>query len=60
MADEKGAGEGGALLKRIKITKAQRTMFIFVCGASIILGVTAVLGIYFTKTIIFTHNSHFS
>jgi hypothetical protein len=53
MADEKGAGEGGALLKRIKITKAQRTMFIFVCGASIILGVTAVLGIYFTKTIIF-------
>lgn len=53
MASEKEAGEGGALLKRIKITKAQRTMFIFVCGASMILGVTAVLGIYFTKTIIF-------
>jgi hypothetical protein len=51
MADK--SNEGASVLKRIKITKAQRTMFIFVCGASLILGVTAVLVIYFGKTIAF-------
>lgn len=53
MANEPSASEGASLLKRIKITKAQRTMFIFVCFASLILGVTSVLCIYFGKKIIF-------
>lgn len=49
MADK--GNEGASVLKRIKITKAQRTMFIFVCFASLILGVTAVLALYFGRSI---------
>lgn len=53
MANEVSASEGASVLKRLKISKAQRTMFIAVCLASIALGVTLVLIIYFGKTIAF-------
>ena len=45
--------EGASVLKRIKITRAQKIMFGFVCGASIIFGVTLVLSIYLIRTISF-------
>jgi len=45
--------DGPATTKRFKITKAQRSMFIFVCGASLVLGVTAVLCIFFIKSIVY-------
>lgn len=41
MADKVSAADGASVLKRLKITKAQRTMFIAVCLASIALGVTS-------------------
>lgn len=53
MANNVSATEGASVLKRLKISKAQRTMFIAVCLASIALGVTFVLIIYFGKTIAF-------
>jgi hypothetical protein len=51
MADKVSAADGASVLKRLKITKAQRTMFIAVCLASIALGVTFVISIYFIKVI---------
>ena len=45
--------EGASVLKRMKITRAQKIMFAFVCGASIILGVTIVLSIYLVRKISF-------
>ena len=53
MADKVSAADGASVLKRIKITKAQRTMFISVCLASIALGITFVLSIYLIKVISF-------
>lgn len=53
MADKVSAADGASVLKRLKITKAQRTMFVAVCLASIALGVTLVLSIYFVKIISF-------
>lgn len=50
---EKGKGKGAAFAKWAKIDKAQRNMFIAVCLASIVLGVTAVSIIYFAKVIAF-------
>lgn len=53
MADKVSAADGASVLKRLKITKAQRTMFVAVCLASIALGVTFVLVVYFAKVISF-------
>jgi hypothetical protein len=53
MADKVSAADGASVLKRLKITKAQRTMFVAVCLASIALGVTFVLVVYFAKIISF-------
>lgn len=53
MADKVSAADGASVLKRLKITKAQRTMFVTVCLASIAVGVTFVLAIYFAKIISF-------
>lgn len=53
MADKVSAADGASVLKRLKITKAQRTMFIAVCLASIALGITFVLAVYFAKIISF-------
>ena len=53
MADKVSAGDGASVLKRLKITKAQRTMFVSVCLASIAVGITFVLAIYFVKIISF-------
>lgn len=50
---EKGKGKGVAFAKWAKIDKAQRNMFLAVCGTSIVLGVTLVSGLYFTKVISF-------
>lgn len=50
---EKGKGKGVAFGKWAKIDKAQRNMFLAVCGTSIILGVTVVSIIYFAKVIAF-------
>ena len=50
---EKGKGKGVAFGKWAKIDKAQRNMFLAVCGASIVLGVTVVSIIYFAKVISF-------
>lgn len=55
MADKVSAADGASVLKRLKITKAQRTMFATVCLASIAVGVTFVLAIYFTKIISYQH-----
>ena len=46
---EKGAAFG----KWVKIDKAQRNMFIAVCVASVVLGVTAVFVVYFIKVMTF-------
>lgn len=57
MADKKGAekgkGKSVALAKWAKIDKAQRNMFLAVCGVSIVLGVTVVSVVYFSKVIAF-------
>jgi hypothetical protein len=49
----KGRGKGVAFAKWAKIDKAQRNMFLAVCAASIVLGVTVVSIIYFAKVIAF-------
>ena len=49
----RGRGKGVALGKWAKIDKAQRNMFIAVCLASIVLGVTVVGIVYFVKVIAF-------
>ena len=49
----KGKGKGVAFGKWAKIDKAQRNMFLAVCGTSVILGVTIVSIIYFAKVIAF-------
>lgn len=53
MADKVSAADGASVLKRLKITKAQRTMFVAVCLASIAVGITFVLAVYFVKIISF-------
>ena len=53
MADKVNMADGASGGKRLKITKAQRTMFVTVCLASIAVGVTFVLVIYFAKIISF-------
>ena len=53
MADKVNMADGASGGKRLKITKAQRTMFVTVCLASIAVGVTFVLAIYFAKIISF-------
>lgn len=50
---EKGKGKGVAFGKWAKIDKAQRNMFLAVCGTSVVLGVTIVSIIYFAKVIAF-------
>ena len=50
---EKGKGKGVAFGKWAKIDKAQRNMFLAVCAASVLLGVTVVGVIYFSKVIVF-------
>lgn len=45
--------EGASVLKRMKITRAQKIMFAFVCGASVVFGVTLVLTIFLVRTIAF-------
>lgn len=50
---EKGKGKGVAFGKWAKIDKAQRNMFFAVCGASVVLGITIVGIIYFSKVISF-------
>lgn len=50
---EKGKGKGVAFGKWAKIDKAQRNMFLAVCGTSVILGITVVSIIYFAKVIAF-------
>lgn len=50
---EKGKGKGVAFAKWAKIDRAQRNMFLAVCGASVVLGVTIVFIIYFIKVISF-------
>lgn len=49
----KGKGKGAAFAKWAKIDKAQRNMFLAVCGASVILGVTIVAIVYSVKVISF-------
>ena len=49
----KGKGKGVAFGKWAKIDKAQRNMFLAVCGTSVVLGVTVVSLIYFAKVIAF-------
>ncbi len=49
----KGRGKGVAFAKWAKIDKAQRNMFVAVCIASIIIGITIVSIIYFAKVIAF-------
>ena len=49
----KGKGKGVAFGKWAKIDKAQRNMFLAVCGTSVVLGVTVVSIIYFAKVIAF-------
>ena len=44
---------GPAIGKRAKIDKAQRNMLIFVGAASVVLGITLVLVVYFAKTMAF-------
>lgn len=57
MADKKmsaaGRGKGVAFAKWAKIDKAQRNMFIAVCLASVVLGVTVVGVVYLCKVIAF-------
>ena len=53
MADKVSAADGASVLKRLKITKAQRTMFVTVCLASIAVGITFVLSVYLVKVISF-------
>ena len=50
---EKGKGKGVAFGKWAKIDKAQRNMFLAVCGASVVLGITVVGIVYFAKVISF-------
>lgn len=50
---EKGKGKGVAFGKWAKIDKAQRNMFLAVCGASIVLGVTCVSVFHFVSVISF-------
>jgi hypothetical protein len=50
---EKGKGKGVAFGKWAKIDKAQRNMFLAVCAASVLLGVTVVGVVYFSKVIVF-------
>ena len=45
--------KGTALLKRVKIDKAQRNMFIAVCISSIIVGVSLVASVWFVRKIKF-------
>ncbi len=49
----KGKGKGVAFAKWAKIDSAQRNMFLAVCGASIVLGITVVGIVYFAKVIAF-------
>lgn len=56
MANSKSSSSkksGPAIGKRAKIDKAQRNMLIFVGAASVVLGVTLVLVVYFAKTMAF-------
>jgi hypothetical protein len=53
MASSSSKSKSVALGKRAKIDSAQRYMLIFVCIASVLLGVTVVAVIYFTKLISF-------
>lgn len=53
MASSTKSSKSVALGKRAKIDSAQRYMLIFVCAASVLLGVTVVAVIYFTKLISF-------
>ena len=53
MADKVSAADGASVLKILKITKAQRTMFVTVCLASIAVGITFVLSVYLVKVISF-------
>lgn len=53
MSDKVSAADGASVLKRLKITKAQRTMFVTVCLASIAVGITFVLSVYLVKVISF-------
>jgi len=50
---DKGKGKGVAFGKWAKIDKAQRNMFLAVCGASIVLGVTCVSVFHFVSVISF-------
>lgn len=53
MASSSKGNKAVAIGKRAKIDSAQRYMLIFVCVASVLLGVTVVAVIYFTKLISF-------
>ena len=52
----KGKAKGVAFGKWAKIDKAQRNMFLAVCGASLALGITFVAVVYFAKVISFNAN----
>ena len=49
----KGKGKGAAFAKWAKIDSAQRNMFLAVCGASVVLGITIVAIVYSVKVISF-------